>query len=64
MVNILRATKYYSAQIEEALERIKTPAFYNVFVTLSGQDIFQLTTSFMTVKRVQLWVFTSLWILN
>ena len=37
-----KATKYYSAQIEEALESIKTPAFYNVFVTLKERDIFQL----------------------
>ena len=37
-----KATKYYSAQIEEALESIKAPAFYNVFVTPKGQDIFQL----------------------
>ena len=37
-----KATKYYSAQIEEALESIKAPAFYNVFVTLKGRDIFQL----------------------
>ena len=37
-----KATKYYSAQIEEALESIKTPAFYNVFVTLKEQEIFQL----------------------
>ena len=37
-----KATKYYSAQIEEALESIKAPAFYNVFVTLQGQGIFQL----------------------
>ena len=36
------ATKYYSAQIEEALESIKTPAFYNVFVTLKEREIFQL----------------------
>jgi len=37
-----KATKYYSAQIEEALESIKTPAFYNVFVTLEEREIFQL----------------------
>ena len=37
-----KATKYYSAQIEEALESIKAPAFYNVFVTLKERDIFQL----------------------
>lgn len=37
-----KATKYYSAQIEEALESIKTPAFYNVFVTLKEREIFQL----------------------
>ena len=37
-----KVTKYYSAQIEEALESIKTPAFYNVFVTLKERDIFQL----------------------
>ena len=37
-----KATKYHSAQIEEALESIKTPAFYNVFVTLKERDIFQL----------------------
>ena len=27
-----RATEHYSGQIEEALESIKAPAFYNVFV--------------------------------
>lgn len=37
-----KATKYYSAQIEEALESIKTPAFYNVFVTVQAREIFQL----------------------
>ena len=37
-----KATKYYSGQIEEALESIKTPAFYNVFVTLKEREIFQL----------------------
>ena len=37
-----KATKYHSAQIEEALESIKAPAFYNVFVTLKERDIFQL----------------------
>ena len=38
-----KAKKYYLAQIEEALESIRSPAFYNVFVTPKGQDIFQLT---------------------
>ena len=37
-----RATEHYSGEIEETLERIVSPAFYNVFVTPSGQDIFQL----------------------
>ena len=37
-----KATEHYSGQIEEALESIKAPAFYNVFVTPKGQDIFQL----------------------
>ena len=37
-----KATRYYSAQIEEALESIKAPAFYNVFVTLKEREIFQL----------------------
>lgn len=37
-----KATEHYSGQIEEALESIKTPAFYNVFVTLQAREIFQL----------------------
>ncbi|MBN31539.1 MAG: hypothetical protein CL845_06030 [Crocinitomicaceae bacterium] len=41
-----RATEHYSGQIEEALERVVSPAFYNVFVTPQGQDIFQLNYFF------------------
>ena len=37
-----RATDHYSGQIEEALERVLSPALYNVFVTPQGQDVFQL----------------------
>ena len=37
-----KAKEHYSGQIEEALESIKAPAFYNVFVTLKERDIFQL----------------------
>jgi hypothetical protein len=37
-----KATEHYSGQIEAALERIVSPAFYNVFVTPKGQDVFQL----------------------
>ena len=37
-----KAKEHYSGQIEEALEGIKNPALYNVFVTPKGQDIFQL----------------------
>ena len=45
-----KATKYYSAQIEEALESIKAPAFYNVFVTLKERDIFQLDYFFYDLE--------------
>lgn len=41
-----RATEHYSGEIEETLEGIVSPAFYNVFVTPSGQDIFQLNYFF------------------
>lgn len=41
-----KATEHYSGEIEETLERIVSPAFYNVFVTPSGQDIFQLNYFF------------------
>lgn len=37
-----KATEHYSGQIEEALESVVSPAFYNVFVTPKGQDIFRL----------------------
>ena len=37
-----RATEHYSSEIEEALEGVRTPAFYDVYVTQKGKDIFQL----------------------
>jgi len=37
-----RATEHYSSGIEEALEGVGTPAFYDVYVTQKGKDIFQL----------------------
>lgn len=41
-----KATEHYSGQIEEALESVVSPAFYNVFVTPKGQDVFRLNHFF------------------
>ena len=41
-----KATEHYSGQIEEALESVVSSAFYNVFVTPKGQDIFRLNYFF------------------
>ena len=41
-----KATEHYSGDIEETLEGIVNPVFYNVFVTPSGKDIFQLNNFF------------------
>ena len=37
-----KATGHYSGEIEEALEGVRAPAFYDVYVTQKGEDIFQL----------------------
>lgn len=41
-----KATEHYSSEIDEALEGVRNPAFYDVYVTQKGEDIFQLAYFF------------------